>query len=71
MKPLGEVAEFINGRAFKPSDWSEAGVPIIRIQNLTNPTAPANFFGGMFDERHAVKDGELLVSWSASLDVFV
>lgn len=70
-KPLGEVAEFINGRAFKPTDWSEKGVPIIRIQNLTDAKAPANCFEGEFDERHAVKDGDLLVSWSATLDVFV
>jgi type I restriction enzyme S subunit len=70
-KPLGEVAEFINGRAFKPSDWSSIGVPIIRIQNLTDPTAPANRFDGTYDERHAVKDSDLLVSWSATLDVFV
>lgn len=70
-KPLGEVAEFINGRAFKPSDWSSRGVPIIRIQNLTNPTAFTNRFEGAFDERHAVKDDDLLVSWSATLDVFV
>jgi type I restriction enzyme S subunit len=70
-KPLGDVAEFINGRAFKPSDWSSRGVPIIRIQNLTDPTAAANRFSGAFDQRNAVKDGDLLVSWSATLDVFV
>jgi type I restriction enzyme S subunit len=69
-KPLGEVAEFINGRAFKPTDWSTKGIPIIRIQNLTDPTASANRFEGAFEERHAVKDGDLLISWSATLDVF-
>jgi type I restriction enzyme S subunit len=71
IKPLGEVAEFINGRAFKPSDWSSKGVPIIRIQNLTDPSAFANRFGGTFEERHHVRNGDLLVSWSATLDVFV
>jgi type I restriction enzyme, S subunit len=63
-KQLGEVAEFINGRAFK-------GVPIIRIQNLTDSTASANHFEGSFDNRYAVADGDLLVSWSATLDVFI
>lgn len=71
MKPLGQVAQFINGRAFKPSDWSTKGVPIIRIQNLTDPTAPANRFDGVYDNRHSIKAGDLLVSWSATLDVFV
>lgn len=69
-KPLGEVAEFINGRAFKPEEWSEFGVPIIRIQNLTNPNAQANLFTGELEQRHAVRTGDLLVSWSATLDVF-
>ena len=34
---LGKIAEFINGHAFKPSDWGREGLKIIRIQNLTNP----------------------------------
>ena len=42
MVKLGEVADFINGAAFKPSDWSSEGRPIIRIQNLTNPNSPFN-----------------------------
>jgi type I restriction enzyme, S subunit len=70
-KCLGEVAEFINGRPFKPSDWSTKGIPIIRIQNLTDPSASANCFDGVIEDRYAVKDGDLLVSWSATLNVFV
>ena len=31
---LGDVADFINGVAFKPEDWGTEGKPIIRIQNL-------------------------------------
>ena len=33
---VGDVAEYINGMAFKPTDWEKEGLPIIRIQNLTN-----------------------------------
>ena len=69
-RPLGEVAEFINGRAFKPSDWSATGLPIIRIQNLTDAEASANLYDGNIDERNLVRNGDLLVSWSATLDVF-
>ena len=69
-KPLGCVAKFVNGRAFKPDDWSSNGLPIIRIQNLTDPAARLNRFNGPFDNRHAVKNGDILVSWSATLDVF-
>ncbi|MCJ7502971.1 MAG: hypothetical protein MUP80_07925, partial [Acidobacteriia bacterium] len=28
---LGEVAEYLNGRAFKPEEWGKSGLPIIRI----------------------------------------
>lgn len=39
-KRLGDIASFINGRAFKPSEWSKKGLPIIRIQNLNDLNAP-------------------------------
>jgi type I restriction enzyme S subunit len=68
---LGDVARFQNGRAFKPSEWSPVGLPIIRIENLTDPSAQFNRFEGLVDERHLVRDGDLLVSWSASLDAFI
>jgi type I restriction enzyme S subunit len=68
---LGSLADYINGRAFKPAEWETEGLPIIRIQNLTNPAAPANHFAGELADRHRVVDGDLLVSWSASLDTFL
>jgi len=37
VKKLGEVADYLNGRAFKPTEWEKTGAPIIRIQNLINP----------------------------------
>ena len=39
---LNDVAEYINGRAFKPSEWETEGVPIVRIQNLNDYNAPFN-----------------------------
>ena len=68
---LSDVADYVNGRAFKPTEWGTAGRPIIRIQNLTNPDAPANRFGGDVEPRHIVNDGDLLFSWSATLGSFV
>ena len=62
---LGQVADFINGRAFKPSDWSKSGTPIIRIQNL-NGGADYNFFEGQVEQRFAVHSGDLLFSWSGT-----
>ena len=71
MAKLGDLATYINGRAFKPEEWSEVGLPIIRIQNLNEESASFNFYSGEFDERHFINDGDLLVSWSASLDAFI
>ena len=67
---LEEVAEFINGRAFKPSEWSRSGLPIIRIQNLTGTTDAFNYFDGMIDESVRLRRGDILISWSASLGVY-
>jgi type I restriction enzyme S subunit len=67
---LEEVAEFINGRAFKPSEWSGSGLPIIRIQNLTGTSDAFNYFNGVIDEPVRVRRGDILISWSASLGVY-
>ena len=68
--PLGEVAEFVNGAAFKPTDWEEFGRPIIRIQNLTDSTRPYNRTTRVVSPKLLVQPGDLLVSWSATLGVF-
>jgi type I restriction enzyme S subunit len=68
---LGNLAEFINGRAFKKEEWTSEGYPIIRIQNLTGSRDEYNYFGGDLDENNIVRDGDLLVSWSATIDAFI
>lgn len=70
-RTLGELGTYINGMAFKPSDWTSDGLPIIRIQNLTDSRKPFNRFAGEFNARHRVRDGDLLISWSASLGAFI
>lgn len=68
---LGDVATFVNGFPFKPSDWSSEGIEIIRIQNLTKGAFTTNFFSGNIPEKYKVKEGDILISWSATLDIFV
>lgn len=34
--PIGRLCKLINGRAFKPKEWTDSGLPIIRIQNSTH-----------------------------------
>ncbi|MGW6310358.1 restriction endonuclease subunit S [Streptomyces niveus] len=68
---LGELGEYINGRGFKKSEWSDTGRPIIRIQNLTGSGEKFNHYAGDLDARHTVSPGDLLFSWAATLGVFI
>ena len=70
LRPLGDAADFINGYAFKPEDWGEAGKLIIRIKNLTDASKPYNRTETKVPRKYHVSRGDLLVSWSATLGVF-
>ena len=67
---LGKVADFINGKAFKPSDWEDKGKKIIRIQNLNDCSKPYNRTSQNVEDKYLVYPNDILVSWSASLGVF-
>jgi len=71
MARLGDVANYVNGFAFKPSDWSDEGLPIIRIQDLTGNSYQANRYNGEYHPKYEVNDGDVLISWSASLGVYI
>lgn len=64
--PIGDLCDLINGRAFKPTDWANAGLPIIRIQNLNRQDADYNFCDFEVDDRFIVEPGELLFAWSGT-----
>jgi len=68
---LGDLASFINGYPFKPSEWSSDGLEIIRIQNLTKGSVESNYFTGTIPEKYKVLKGDILISWSATLDIYV
>ena len=67
---ISSVANFINGFPFKPEDWGADGYPIIRIQNLTDPTKLFNRTIQVVPRKYLVQKGDILVSWSATIDVF-
>lgn len=68
---LGELATFINGTAFKPEDWSTEGLPIVRIQNLNDESSDYNYYNGDCSKKVKINNGDILVSWSATLGVFL
>ena len=53
---LKDIATYINGYAFKPLEWSENGLPIIRIQNLTNSSNVVNYYDKKYDKKYEVNN---------------
>ena len=63
---LDTLCALVNGRAFKPEEWERDGLPIIRIQNLNDPTKPFNYTTRSMPERFRVRPGDVLFSWSGT-----
>lgn len=63
---LGDLFTIFNGKAFKPKDWTEKGIPIVRIQNLNNPLAEYHLYDGPIEERYHLNGNELLFAWSGT-----
>jgi len=68
---MGEIGQYLNGKAFKSQDWKSSGRPIIRIQNLTGSGTEFNYFNGEIEDRYVVQPGDLLFSWSATLGTYI
>ena len=68
---VGDVAEYINGRAFKPEEWEPQGLPIIRIQNLNDENAAYNYSTAKFEDKYLIHKGDLLFAWAASLGTYI
>lgn len=71
MIKLGDAATYINGYAFKPEDRGDVGLPIIRIQDLTGNSYDLGFYDGEYPNKIEINDGDVLISWSASLGVYI
>ena len=70
---FAELADFINGYAFKPAHLGEAGLPIVKIPELKNgitAKTPRNP-GDLIPSKYHIQDGDLLYSWSGTLAVNV
>lgn len=66
---LDALAEYINGYAFKPSDWHTQGFPIIRIAQITGSSANQDFYKGILPDCYLLNTGDLIFSWSGTLEV--
>ncbi|HEX2581782.1 MAG TPA: restriction endonuclease subunit S [Dongiaceae bacterium] len=65
-KRLKYLTKFVNGIAFKPSDWKDVGIPIIRIENL-NGSESFNYTDRTnLPERMLIQPGDLVFAWSGN-----
>jgi len=62
-RKIGETCEFSSGNGFRPADWTDRGLPIIRIQNLNGGTK-FNYFAGEPKPEWLVHPGDLLFAWA-------
>lgn len=72
-KSVSQIGTYLNGFAFKPSDWQDTGKPIIKIKEMGNGISsdtPRNN-GERVPNKYLVRSGDLLFSWSATLMVIV
>lgn len=66
---MDDIAEYLNGYAFKPSDWGTIGRPIIKIKELNDgvtQSTPRNE-GTEVPKQYYISSGDILFSWSATL----
>ena len=70
---MNYIAEYINGYAFKPSDWGTKGKPIIKIKEMGSgitTDTPRNRGEGI-PAKYIVTAGDILFSWSATLSAMI
>lgn len=70
---MNEIAEYLNGYAFKPSDWGAEGLPIIKIKEMNEgitENTPRNS-GEYIPGKYLIKVGDILFSWSATLTAMI
>lgn len=63
---IGAICRLTNGMVFRPSDWGDSGLPIIRIQNLNAAGAAFNHYNGVVESRFRAVAGDLLFAWSGT-----
>ena len=73
VQSMNDIAEYINGYAFKPTDWGTEGKPIIKIKEMgsgVTADTPRNT-GEDIPKKYNVTAGDILFSWSATLSAMI
>jgi type I restriction enzyme S subunit len=73
--PLYSLAKWVNGLAFRDTQFSPVGKPVIKIAEIKSGISPqTKFTEQSFDDAVRIRPGDLLFSWSGqpetSIDAF-
>jgi type I restriction enzyme, S subunit len=72
VRSLDEISEYLNGLAMQkfPVTDEDEQLPVIKIAQLrAGNTQGADVASGLLDSRYIIKDGDILFSWSGTLEV--
>lgn len=71
--PFLELADYLNGFAFKPAHWGDVGLPIVKIKELKEGVTASTprYDGDDISPKYRIDSGDLLFSWSAHLDAYL
>lgn len=68
-RSLSSLGEYENGFAFNELHWSEHGLPIVRIAQITGTQGIVDRYPGRLTETFRIDSGDLIFSWSGTLAV--
>jgi type I restriction enzyme S subunit len=68
-RSLSDLAVYENGFAFNDRHWSEIGLPIVRIAQITGSQGIVDRYPGRLPDTFRIDTGDLIFSWSGTLAV--
>ncbi|AGZ28858.1 restriction endonuclease subunit S [Burkholderia pseudomallei] len=68
-RSLSSLGEYENGFAFSELHWSEHGLPIVRIAQITGSQGIVDRYPGRLPATFRIDSGDLIFSWSGTLAV--
>lgn len=69
--PQKDAVKYINGRAYSITEWETSGVPVVRLQNLTQRGGRFYYSNLNLPEYQYMYKGDLIFMWSASFGPYI
>ncbi len=70
MAKFGDICDFLSGNAWKSDQFSDSGIPIIRINNLNQNEGEFVYWNQDFDEKYLVNKDDILLSLSGTIKIY-